>query len=69
MLFRSITQSIPQTTSEDDRERGKTEKRYVPVVVRFDAEGQLRPLEIEFDEAHKYAVDQVLDDAAPPVRR
>lgn len=30
-------------------------------VVRFDAEGQLRPLEIEFDEEHKYAVDRVLD--------
>ena len=39
----------------------KREKRYVPVVVRFDAEGQLRPLEIEFDEEHKYAVDRVLD--------
>lgn len=37
------------------------EKRYVPVVVRFDAEGQLRPLEIEFDEEHKYTVDRVLD--------
>lgn len=39
----------------------KREKRYVPVVVRFDAEGQLRPLETEFDEEHKYAVDRVLD--------
>ena len=39
----------------------KREKRYVPVVVRFDAEGQLRPLEIECDEEHKYAVDRVLD--------
>lgn len=37
------------------------EKRYVPVVVRFDAEGNLRPLEIEFDEEHKYQVDRVLD--------
>lgn len=37
----------------------KREKRYVPVVVRFDAEGQLRPLTIEFDEEHKYAVDRV----------
>lgn len=33
----------------------------MPVVVRFEAEGQLRPLEIEFDEKHKYAVDRVLD--------
>ena len=37
------------------------EKRYVPVVVRFDTEGQLRPLTIEFDEEHKYSVDRVLD--------
>ena len=37
------------------------EKLYVPVVVRFDTEGNLRPLTIEFDEAHKYSVDSVLD--------
>ena len=37
------------------------EKRYVPVVVRFDTEGQIRPLEIEFDESHKDPVDRVLD--------
>lgn len=37
------------------------EKRYVPVVARFDAEGKLRPLEIEFDEEHRYPVDRVLD--------
>ena len=37
------------------------EKRYVSVVVRFDADGQIRPLEIEFDELHKYPVDRVLD--------
>lgn len=39
----------------------KREKRYVPVVVRFDTEGRLRPLEIEFDEEHKYAVERVLN--------
>lgn len=39
----------------------RREKRYVPVVVRFDEEGQLRPLVIEFDEEHKYSVDRVLD--------
>ena len=39
----------------------RREKRYVPVVVRFDSEGKLRPLEIEFDEEHKYPVDKVLD--------
>ena len=37
------------------------EKRYVPVVVRFDTEGSLQPLIIEFDEEHKYPVDRVLD--------
>ena len=36
-------------------------KRFVPVVVRFDTEGNLRPLVIEFDEAHRYPVDRVLD--------
>lgn len=37
------------------------EKRYVPVIVRFEADGKLRPLAIQFDEAHSYPVDQVLD--------
>ena len=37
------------------------EKRYVPVIVRFDADGKLRPLEIQFDESHKYPVDKILD--------
>ena len=37
------------------------EKRYVPVLVRFDPEGKMRPMVIEFDEAHKYSVDKVLD--------
>ena len=37
------------------------EKRYVPVIVRFDTEGRLRPILIEFDESHKYPVDKVLD--------
>ena len=36
-------------------------KRYVPVIVRFDADGKLRPQIIEFDEAHKYAINKVLD--------
>lgn len=39
----------------------KRRKQYVPVVVRFDTEGKLRPLVIEFDEGHKYPVDRVLD--------
>lgn len=37
------------------------EKRYVPVVVRFDTTGKMRPVMIEFDEGHKYSVDRVLD--------
>ena len=36
-------------------------KVYVPVTVRFDTEGKLRPLEIEYDPEHRYAVDKVLD--------
>ncbi len=36
-------------------------KKYVPVIVRFEAEGRLRPLLIEFDEEHRYPVDRVLD--------
>lgn len=45
---------------EDDME-DKREKRYVPVVVRFDTSGRMRPLVIEFDEGHRYHVDTVLD--------
>ena len=37
------------------------EKRYVPVVVRFDTAGKMRPVLIEFDEEHKYQVDKILD--------
>jgi len=36
-------------------------KVYVPVTVHFDIEGKLRPMEIEFDQAHRYAVDKILD--------
>lgn len=36
-------------------------KKYVPVIVRFEAEGKLCPLMIEFDGNHKYPVDRVLD--------
>ena len=36
-------------------------KRYVPVVVRFEADGKLRPQIIEFDEEHKYTIDKILD--------
>ena len=40
---------------------GNRKKRYVPVVVRFGADGRLRPQVIEFDEEHKYAIDRILD--------
>lgn len=36
-------------------------KVYVPVTVRFDTTGKLRPLEIEFDQEHRYAIDKILD--------
>ena len=36
-------------------------KKYVPVIVRFEAGGRLRPLVIEFDEGRRYPVDSVLD--------
>ena len=37
------------------------EKKYVPVIVRFDTDGKMRPMEIEFSEGQKYPVDQILD--------
>ena len=37
------------------------EKRYIPVTVRFDAEGKMRPIELEFDEAHRYRIDRIID--------
>ena len=37
------------------------EKKYVPVLVRFDAEGKMRPVEIEFEEGQTFAVDRVGD--------
>ena len=37
------------------------EKRYVPVAVHFDAGGEMRPIEIEFDETRRYHIDQILD--------
>ena len=36
-------------------------KRYVPVVVRFDADGKSRPQIIELNEEHRYVIDKVLD--------
>ena len=37
------------------------EKKYVPVVVRFEADGRLRPLVIEFDEGRRYPIDRIVD--------
>ena len=39
----------------------KRKKKYVPVIVRFDTAGKLRPLVVEFDAGHKYQIDKVLD--------
>ena len=36
-------------------------RKYVPVTLRVDENGKIRPLVIEFDEQHKYLVDKVLD--------
>ena len=37
------------------------EKKYVPVTVRFDTDGKMRPLLIEFDEGQTYKIDKILD--------
>lgn len=37
------------------------EKKYVPVVVRFDQTGKMRPLVIEFEEGQRYPVDRIVD--------
>ena len=42
------------------------EKKYVPVLVRFDAEGKMRPVEIEFEEGQTFAVDRILDRLRSP---
>ena len=39
----------------------KRKKLYVPVLVLFDQDGHMRPVEIELDEGHKYQVDKILD--------
>lgn len=44
------------------------EKKYVPVLVRFDAEGKMRPVEIEFEEGQVFAVDRILTCAGLPAR-
>ena len=37
------------------------EKKYVPVTVRFDTDGKMRPLLIEFDEGQTFTIDKILD--------
>ena len=39
----------------------RREKKYVPVLVRFDREGKMRPQVIEFDDEHKYPIDCIVD--------
>lgn len=36
------------------------EKKYVPVIVRFDETGKMRPLIIEFED-NKYPIDEITD--------
>ena len=37
----------------------RRERKYVPVIVRFDAEGNMRPVLIEFDDSRKYTIDKI----------
>ena len=39
----------------------RREKKYVPVTVRFDTDGKMRPLLIEFDEGQTFTIDKILD--------
>ena len=39
----------------------KREKKYVPVTVRFDVDGKLRPLIIEYEDGKEYRIDRILD--------
>lgn len=39
----------------------KREKKYVPVIVRFDEDGKLRPLVIEFEAGKNYPIDKIVD--------
>ena len=39
----------------------RREKRYVEVDVRFTPDGKIRPLAINYDKAHTYGIDRVLD--------
>ena len=36
-------------------------KKYVPVIVRFDEDGKLRPLVIEYEEDRRFPIDKILD--------
>ena len=37
------------------------EKKYVPVIVRFEQDGKMRPLEIEFKKGERHPIDKILD--------
>lgn len=36
-------------------------KKFVPVIVRCDENGKLRPLVIEYEDGKKYRIDKILD--------
>ena len=42
----------------------RREKRYVEVDVRFTPDGKIRPLAINYDKAHTYGIDRVLNRAS-----
>lgn len=37
------------------------EKKYVHVIVRFEQDGKMRTLEIEFKKGERYPIDKILD--------
>lgn len=39
----------------------KRTKKYVSVIVRFESDGRLRPLVIEFEKGRRFQVDRILD--------
>lgn len=39
----------------------KRTKKYVSVIVRFESDGRLRPLVIEFEKGRRFPVDRILD--------
>lgn len=47
----------------------KWHRRYVDTVVRFDASGRVMPVEIIWDDRHRYKIDSVTDIRPKPALR